>query len=464
MSDLYTLMEEHCDQERYPSLVKLCTAQKDAVKTFISNFETVESAKANLQYKMKLAFKNSRGRKKRGPGLDVDLNLLYTEAKATTKITATGWRTLETAVSVTGDTYMAGQHGISEDAHDGHDDDDDDEHSLPQRFNAYKNASREMSRKQGFYVDGHLQEILSLSDVLFMKENESSRQQISYFGLAELDHLHNAIVSKCMDPSVKFSTSLYNDISAILRDFRPQHDGTRSTKEKLNDLAKNADDDDYKLIGILINCLNKLPLFTRLNEEVGEAELQGNYIDPIMYPMFHNPQESRYFRWLNKQVTDTSIRRPDGNMYKMEQREFGCSVGFVEVKAERSESVKRHEDMIRLVVFCKDAMEKQSTKAMIAVQVVGFYISFYLFISMDDIYVMVELYSFETAKYLGQLPHLLSMFDNLKRIMICSKEHCVTIAEDGKRRRNSSLDKEELDRFINTKKPKSVSPSLSFRK
>lgn len=84
--------------------------------------------------------------------------------------------------------------------------------------------------------------------------------------------------------------------------------------------------------------------------------------------------------------------------------------------------------------------------------------------SMDDIYVMVELYSFETAKYLGQLPHLLSMFDNLKRIMICSKEHCVTIAEDGKRRRNSSLDKEELDRIINTKKPKSVSPSLSFRK
>lgn len=74
---------------------------------------------------------------------------------------------------------------------------------------------------------------------------------------------------------------------------------------------------------------------------------------------------------MNKQVTDTSIRRPDGNMYKMEQREFGCSVGFVEVKAERSESVKRHEDMIRLVVFCKDAMEKQSTKAMIAVQVVG---------------------------------------------------------------------------------------------
>ncbi|KAI8141163.1 hypothetical protein BJV82DRAFT_518815, partial [Fennellomyces sp. T-0311] len=68
---------------------------------------------------------------------------------------------------------------------------------------------------------------------------------------------------------------------------------------------------------------------------------------------------------------DTNIRRPDGNMYKMQQRKFGCSVGFIEVKAERSDSVKRHEDMIRLVVFCKDAMEEKGLEAMIAVQVVG---------------------------------------------------------------------------------------------
>ncbi|KAG1082623.1 hypothetical protein G6F42_022508 [Rhizopus arrhizus] len=170
-----------------------------------------------------------------------------------------------------------------------------------------------------------------------------------------------------MDSKVKFDTNLYNQVSEILRDFRSQ-DGTRKTKEKLNELLKEASDDDYKLIEIIINCFNKLPLFTRMNEEIGEAELQGNYVDPIVYPMFHNPQENIYFRW---QTPDTETRRPDGHIYKMKQRRIDSSIGFVEVKPEKSDSVKRHEDMIRLVAFCKDALEKQSRKTMIAVQVVG---------------------------------------------------------------------------------------------
>lgn len=58
-------------------------------------------------------------------------------------------------------------------------------------------------------------------------------------------------------------------------------------------------------------------------------------------------------------------------MYKMKQRKIDCSIGFVEVKSEKSDSIKRHEDMVQLVVYCKDALEVQSTKAMIAVQVVG---------------------------------------------------------------------------------------------
>jgi hypothetical protein len=55
----------------------------------------------------------------------------------------------------------------------------------------------------------------------------------------------------------------------------------------------------------------------------------------------------------------------------MKQRRVGCSVGFVEVKPEKSDSIKQHEDMIRLIIFCKDALENQSTKTMIAVQAVG---------------------------------------------------------------------------------------------
>ncbi|OAC97548.1 hypothetical protein MUCCIDRAFT_116360 [Mucor lusitanicus CBS 277.49] len=235
-------------------------------------------------------------------------------------------------------------------------------------------------------------------------------------------------------------------------------------KEKINDVAKSADADDYRMIDIIINCINKISDSTRVNEEIGEAELQGNYIDPIMYPMFHNPQANMHFRWLNRQVADTVTRRPDGHIYKMRQRKIHSSIGFVEVKPNKSECAKRHEDMIRLAVFCKDALESQKSNNMIAVQVVGFYISFYLLASTDDdYYLMVELYSFETAKYLSQLPHLLSSFDNLKQIMAFNKNNA-ELQETTTKKRSRSQDTPDLTRIINIKKPKSVAPSLSFHK
>lgn len=79
---------------------------------------------------------------------------------------------------------------------------------------------------------------------------------------------------------------------------------------------------------------------------------------------------------------------------------------------------------------------------------------------------MVELYSFEAAKYLSQLSHLLSSFDRLKQIMICSKDNYAEPEpqESRTRKRNCSLDIPNFNRIINIKKPKSVSQPLSFNK
>ncbi|EPB89514.1 hypothetical protein HMPREF1544_03597 [Mucor circinelloides 1006PhL] len=77
---------------------------------------------------------------------------------------------------------------------------------------------------------------------------------------------------------------------------------------------------------------------------------------------------------------------------------------------------------------------------------------------------MVELYSFETAKYLSQLPHLLSSFDNLKQIMVFNKDNAELQEAARTKKRSRSLDTPDLIRIINIKKPKSVAPSLSFHK
>ncbi|KAG0930870.1 hypothetical protein G6F57_011489 [Rhizopus arrhizus] len=328
----------------FVSFKKHSLRRSDYVKAYICNFESAEAAKKNLQ-KMKIAFTNVRGKKKRGPGVDIDLKLLYTEARATTAITVAGWNTLAASVEQLGNAYISNQYisnrrsddnndkntsSSEEEADSTADDnhyDEQDDNNLSSQFHKYKNAATFISEKQGFYVDSNLHEILSLSDVLFLKENEYSDEQINHFGATNLDRLHNAVIEKYFDLNAKFDTNLYNQISEELRNFRSQNN-PRVMKERINDLAKNADNNDYRLIDILIN-------------------------------------------WLNKQVPDTDTRRPDGHIYKMKQRNINCSVGFVEVRSEKSDSIKRHENMIRLTAFCKDALEMQSSKAMVAVQVVG---------------------------------------------------------------------------------------------
>jgi hypothetical protein len=53
----------------------------------------------------------------------------------------------------------------------------------------------------------------------------------------------------------------------------------------------------HTLLLIIVRIASISSLHSPSRMKIGEAELQGNYIDPIVYPMFHDPQENIYFRW-----------------------------------------------------------------------------------------------------------------------------------------------------------------------
>ncbi|KAI9315490.1 hypothetical protein BX666DRAFT_2028399 [Dichotomocladium elegans] len=392
---------------------------------------------------MRIAFKNVKPESSKRPGTKFDLTALFAEAKAEMRIASSAWTTLGSAV----ERDTAGDDGGAQ-VIDGKDGGHND---TAKTFSEYKHSAEMQAKSKGFYLETDLQEMLSLSDVMLLKENEYSADQLRHFGMATLENLRSKIIDKYIDANVKFDIDLQNKIIEILQSLDLKKE-TRTIKEKINYLATTVDDKDYRMLDILINW-QVIPPFTRVGEEIGEAELQGNYLDPILTPLFHFPSEGRYFRWLNKQVPETETLRPDGHIYKMDQRRIGFSVGYVEVKPEESQPKKRHEDMVRLVVFCKDTLEQKNMKAMIAIQAV------------DDIYYMVELYSFEIPKYLSQLPQLLISFTQLKRIMVCSEENCVSTEPHHRPlKRTYKLTHDEMEKILNVKKPKTSCLSLQFKK
>lgn len=60
-------MVQFIAENRYPSLIKFSNQQPETVKNHIKHFNTQEDAKKkkNLQHKMKVAFHNIKGKKKR---------------------------------------------------------------------------------------------------------------------------------------------------------------------------------------------------------------------------------------------------------------------------------------------------------------------------------------------------------------------------------------------------------------
>ncbi|CEJ00298.1 hypothetical protein RMCBS344292_14359 [Rhizopus microsporus] len=81
--------------------------------------------------------------------------------------------------------------------------------------------------------------------------------------------------------------------------------------------------------------------------------------------------ESRLFRWLNREIDNTEVLRPNGDMFLTEQRTVQYAVGSCEVKSSNNEgAMGTHEDLYRLAIFCKNAMDKGQIKAFMAIQVV----------------------------------------------------------------------------------------------
>ncbi|KAG1448129.1 hypothetical protein G6F56_009035 [Rhizopus delemar] len=149
MSDVPTLMEDFIKAERYPSLVKFCAAHENPIKAYI-------------------AFNNVRGKKKRGQGVEINLESLYAEAKAVDAITIAGWESLATSVQ------QAKEKLISNQRTEGHEHnntdvesassaqeeivdtsseqsyDEQDDSSILQQFYKYKKATEVSAKKTRF--------------------------------------------------------------------------------------------------------------------------------------------------------------------------------------------------------------------------------------------------------------------------------------------------------------------------
>ncbi|KAI8329684.1 hypothetical protein BC941DRAFT_442566 [Chlamydoabsidia padenii] len=190
-------------------------------------------------------------------------------------------------------------------------------------------------------------------------------------------------------------------------------------REEADARLKNLPLDEYghkfaKAAGGLILKLMRAPM----DEDANETELCSRFIDPFLTGLFDDPDQGICLRWTNdatleaKTCVDFTTNRPDLCITKC----CGSSLAYGEAKPAIRE--KDHFDLLKVAIFCKDALDHQLMQGMLGIQIIGRTIQFYLLtLPAKGLYVMTELTTIKIPDSLQNLPSLVPELPNVLKIL-----------------------------------------------
>ncbi|KAI9246384.1 hypothetical protein BY458DRAFT_446799, partial [Sporodiniella umbellata] len=206
----------------------------------------------------------------------------------------------------------------------------------------------------------------ALHNIILLKKNHEYEQM-------DMKELYENLLDEYISDT-KIERNAFSDITELFASFNTEEDERDSIKLALFDLYKKASKTDRKLVDVLINLLNILPTETLLEHKVEETELINGYLQPILSPLFHNPEKSQLFLWLNTRTELKSYdKRPDGGCVSTKKRRISQYTGFLEVKADyqKNNVHQTHNDLLRLALFASNAHDEYNTECVLALQAIG---------------------------------------------------------------------------------------------
>ncbi|KAG1117398.1 hypothetical protein G6F42_013449 [Rhizopus arrhizus] len=155
-------------------------------------------------------------------------------------------------------------------------------------------------------------EILALSNILFLAPNQHSDLKVQVFGCQVVDSLCHATINRFMDNlEVDFSTQKVSNLAAIVDDIQTRKKLTIDAQLDLLLTAKTMGPAKAAVVRGIANFVVKLPTREIVDmDSLGETELQSTYIDPVLTPLLSNSQQNVVLRWANKNEEVSDIR-PD---------------------------------------------------------------------------------------------------------------------------------------------------------
>ncbi|CAG8797931.1 16607_t:CDS:2, partial [Cetraspora pellucida] len=226
---------------------------------------------------------------------------------------------------------------------------------ISEKWHLFKEKSLELANKKGLFLESHI-----------------------FFSFARL--LRKIIILYCIEEITRDNAVSELQILLIGRSFG-----------------------ECAVLKAIRNIIERVPRAT-LKSPIGEMELCTTYIDPILSPLFMDPDRGIFLLWSNKEVAESKARKPIGRakqpdaiINKIDQLSWGLSKGCnkAKVQEESNNLYLLCTDLIRVAVFNKDAIDFYNMN--------WHHITFYLTTLLcDALYVMVEVFHIDVSMSLEQ--------------------------------------------------------------
>ena len=263
------------------------------------------------------------------------------------------------------------------------------------------------------HMETSIHETLALSHVLLLAPQQHSQLMIDVFTEEILDALTENLVNGSLKLKLDTGDDICGKVFRIIDSVQMRQLGNDEANVQLLQLCGHVDKYTACVIRGIARAMGELPLQAIKNKQTsGEYELTTTYFHPILSCILSSPEKRVLLRWTNIESDASGDKRPDATLTKLNQLAYGPSMGFGEAKVAQpttNNNVLCH-DLLRLEVFCKEAIDAHQWNSCLAFQIHGFTIVFYLMsLHHDGIYTMHEIAKVSFPRSLEELGSFISL-------------------------------------------------------
>ncbi|KAL9538392.1 hypothetical protein MBANPS3_010962 [Mucor bainieri] len=321
------------------------------------------------------------------------------------------------------------------------------------KFHEYQELVKERIEGQGIILETHAYEILAMSSILLLKQNQYSSSMLRHFSQQNLNKIQDAhISSQLKESTIVLDENLFTDIRAIVKTLQKKHDRLAAINALSTlDIKSNHQE---KIAMMMMLLVLKLPLST-IESKSGEINLCTNYLDPVLCSILNDDHDERLLQWPNTKVEDSKSKRPDAVVFSMLQNQYDTGVCYGEAKLEEAKKTPNMlvQDLLRIALFSKETIDTKKLSSCLSFQAVGQHVVFYITsLQNDGLYIMSQLADINCPASIDDLLNFINCFDDLLAVMAAMDSISVDNDDRKKTYRRRSFDSPQFRAFLQKKR------------